>query len=503
MFAAESYAAVEVGGMIEVRGRLRENHNDVNENEAGSTAFWQEKVNLWVDAKVAEGLKGYVELMSGYGASKGWFYWGQYRTSDAAPNSVLYENNSFGFMQIRYAYIDFMIPSTPVGIKIGHMPVVLGHSIWADTKIWGSDGMLLYVVPIKELMIALGTLKGYETASNTDRTDADLYVFMLNYTFMPKNTAGFNASYIHRSGASGWGDETTETPAGDGDGYPDAGESGNRTLGVATAWGNTNSADGTLFSRINDVKVWNIMLTVDGQLDFGLGYKFEVDKQFGTLIDRSEANSVDIKASGLAVLAGASFTIPGAPVTVGFDAAYGSGDKCSRWADNINPSKGIACATTYADGAYTRTGTGTKYEGYFNFNDYGYTMIYEDIVGQKRTRGTKSSTGTYTSGLTSADFGLYNTWYAKLGASAAPIKDMSVGLDLYYLNAVVERYYGQKKHIGWEADLNFSYNIYKNLKWTFLAGYFIPGKHYEAIDASDYTKDDSAWAFEQKLSLKF
>ena len=160
-------------------------------------------------------------------------------------------------MNIRYAYIDFMIPKTPVGIKIGHFPVVLGHSIWADTSYWGSDGLLIYSSPIKELMIGLGTLKGFETATNSERADADLYVLMANYTFIPKNTAGFNASYITRSGGK------------------------NNILGN-TYWSGL-SADGAALNAINDMKFWNIMLTVDGSLDFGLNYKFEIDKQFGKM----------------------------------------------------------------------------------------------------------------------------------------------------------------------------------------------------------------------------
>ena len=476
MFAAESYAAVEVGGTIDVRGRWRQNNNDVNKDEVGSTAFWQEKVNLWVDAKVAEGLKGYVELMTGYGASKGWIYWGGASTtaSDTAPNSLLNENRALSFMQIRYAYIDFMIPGTPVGIKIGHFPVVLGHSIWANTGIWGSDGLLIYAMPIKELMIGLGTLKGYETASNTNRSDADLYVLMANYTFIPKNTVGVNASYILRTGSA------------DGNGLP------NEYWSDLSAGGAFNDAGGTAaFDDINEMKFWNIMLTAAGALDFGLGYKFEIDKQFGN-IDKKGGNSaaaeIDLKGTGLAFLLGVDFKIADI-AKVGMDLAYGSGDKCSTWAST----------TDFA----SCTSSGDKFEGYLSFNDYTYTMVYEDIVGQKRARGTKNAAGTYSSGLTGADFGLYNTMYIKVGAGVTPLKDMSIDLNIYYLRAVKEYMYAQKKNLGYEADLIFGYNIYKNLKWTFMAGYFLPGNHYKAIDTNDYTKDDAAWAFEQKLSLKF
>jgi hypothetical protein len=357
-----------------------------------------------------------------------------------------------------------MIPSTPVGIKIGHFPVVLGHSIWANTGIWGSDGLLIYAVPIKELMIGLGTLKGYETASNTNRSDADLYVLLATYTFIPKNTVGFNASYIHRSGSA------------DGNGLA------NEYWSDLSAGGAFNDAGGTAaFDDINEVKFWNIMLTLDGALDFGLGYKFEVNKQFGKLDAKggtSAAAELDLKGSGLALLLGVDYSIQKI-AKVGLDVAYGSGDKCATWA-----------GTTTGDFC---TSSGDKFEGYLSFNDYAYTMIYEDIVGQKKA----------SSSLTAADFGLYNTMYAKLGAGVTPLKDMSIDLNVYYLRAVKEYYYNQKKNIGIEADLIFGYNIYKNLKWTFMAGYLMAGNHYKAIDTVDRVDDGSAWAFEQKLSLKF
>ena len=181
----------------------------------------------------------------------------------------------------------------------------------------------------------------------------------------------------------------------------------------------------------------------------------------------------------MAFLLGAGYGI-GEIAEVKFNAAYGSGDKCANW--GTAPATGDACSTT-----------GDKFEGYLSFNNYGYTMVYEDIVGQK--------TGISTMG--SGDFGLYNTMYINVGAGVTPLKDMSIGLDIYYLRAMKEFYYGQKKNIGWEADLNFGYQIYKNLKWTLLAGYFLPGNHYKAVNSTDTVKDDAAWAFEQVLSLSF
>jgi hypothetical protein len=250
--------------------------------------------------------------------------------------------------------------------------------------------------------------------------------------------------------------------------------------------------------------MWNIMLTADGAFDFGLGYKFEIDKQLGRLDEQGYTNGTvdvfsELKAGGLALLLGVDYKIAGI-AKVGLDVAYGSGDKCGEFEE--------PAATGSTTGDRCRN-SGNRFEGYLSFNDYGYTMIYEDIVGQKRAKGVRVG-DTYTSGLTSLDFGLYNTMYAKVGASVTPLKDMSIDLNFYYLRAIQAYYRGQSKNLGGEVDLIFGYNIYKNLKWTFMAGYFLAGEHYEELaynvngtNTTDRVGDSNAWAFEQKLSLKF
>mgnify|MGYP001562046674 FL=1 len=426
MFAAsaDALAGTTVGGTVDVRGRWRQNNDDLNNNRSGSVAYWEQKMNLWLDAKIAEGLSGYVELQSR--GSDGFQTWGTNR-GDNASNQMMFENESFNSIQFRYAYIDFMIPGTPVGIKIGHFPVILGHSIWVDTSYWGTDGLLFSSSPIKELTVGAGSFKFSETAANGNPSDTDLYVLMATYTFMPKNTAGFNLSYLARSGKAF----------------------------VAGA------TDADRFDR----SLYNFMLTADGTLDFGLGYKFEFDFQAGTLNDYASSALTDISAGGFALLLGATYGIADI-VEAKFNFGYGSGDKISS-----------------AD----------KNEGYFSFNNYGYTMVYEDIVGQKTGNST----------LGAGDFGLNNTMYINFGAGVTPMKNMSAGMDIFYLMSIEENYAGQKKNIGFEVDLNFGYQIYKNLKWTFLAGYFMPGDHYETVNSTDTVKTDAAWAFEQVLSLSF
>ena len=57
MFAAESYAATEVGGTIDVRGRLRENNNDLNSSRSGNYTVWQEKSKPLGRCKDCRGVK--------------------------------------------------------------------------------------------------------------------------------------------------------------------------------------------------------------------------------------------------------------------------------------------------------------------------------------------------------------------------------------------------------------------------------------------------------------
>ncbi len=77
--------------------------------------------------------------------------WGVNQTDGAVFSAVNYQGES---LRVRQAWINFMVPGLPVGVKIGHQPLALGHGISLDTHRDGTDAILVYSKPIPDLLVA-------------------------------------------------------------------------------------------------------------------------------------------------------------------------------------------------------------------------------------------------------------------------------------------------------------------------------------------------------------
>ena len=160
-FASMAAAEVTVGGNAEIRYDLWKNIN-LNSSAATSqtTNFFDERVMVNVDAKVAEGLEGFVEFDTDN------LNWGQSTNAGNIPTYLnsemgMYSQNNRGdggpyggTIGIRQAWINAMVPGIPVGVKIGHQPLALGHGIWLNTSRYGSDAILVYSKPVPALLLA-------------------------------------------------------------------------------------------------------------------------------------------------------------------------------------------------------------------------------------------------------------------------------------------------------------------------------------------------------------
>ncbi len=155
-FASMAAAEVTVGGNAEIRYDLWKNINlNTGASTSQTTNFFDERVMVNVDAKIAEGLEGFVEFDTDNQN------WGQ-PNDGFASNVPTYLNHQFGStggvqgaaINIRQAWINAMVPGIPVGVKIGHQPLALGHGIWLDTHRYGSDAILVYSKPMPALLIA-------------------------------------------------------------------------------------------------------------------------------------------------------------------------------------------------------------------------------------------------------------------------------------------------------------------------------------------------------------
>jgi hypothetical protein len=445
-FAAKAMAEVTVGGQIEVRYDLWHDLDlDHVSDDANTQNFFAQRILLNVDAKITEGLESYIELeTTNWGTDER--PWGYQNAGFLAPisleNPVSPMNYSGERVVVRQAWVNFMLPGLPVGVKIGHQPLALGHGISLDSHREGQDAILLYSKPIPELLLAGVYVKSFEGAGaiipflvaqpgndsiSLNHNDVDVYAALANYTWMENNTVGMYYLFGH-------------------DGLNAAG------------------VPGAAVDRLH----W-IGLVTDGSIA-GVNYKGEVVYQD---INASAVGGGDFGVNhAWAGMLGASYNVMDI-ATVGAEVAYGTGTDDSR------PLNSRTFVTPY----------GTT--------SYNYAFLYNDKIGQG-PNGTGHGFG-YGDGT--GGFGLANTGYVKISASASPMERLKAGLDVILLNASATMTPGQKRYIGTEVDANINYALYDNLDLNLQGGVFIPGKWYEY--AGSYDSPDTAYGLETKLTCKF
>jgi len=488
---ASAASTITVGGSIEENYRIQGNTDlggsyfgatktTINPAHHDSASAFSTRILLNVDAKIADGLSAFVELDT--------------PTSEMNWGGAPALNHQAGTMNIKQAWINFMVPGAPVGIKIGHQPLALGHGIFLDTSRMGSDAILAYSKPLPELLVAGVYIKGVEQGLTTatpilaKNNDADFYAMLANYTFMPGNTVGVNVTYVNDRKLLG-------------------------PVGLVTGWA-------------NDVTAYNIGLIADGAVS-GINYKAEFD-YIHENAENAMGSNKDWTLDAWAAMLGVSAKV--AMVNVALEGAYGTGNQDNDPSvansavgfrgGNIGTKGGVAAPVPGLPGAGSATGrTDHAYTTPYGATSYNYAFIYNDKVGQ----GPQGSGGGFGFGDGFGGFGLANTGYVKLSVSGAPMDKLTAGLDVLYLRASENAVANIKmntgattwarttsKDLGWEIDANADYKVYDNLTLSLRGGVFMPGAWYEYSDqplipAASRVKQqtENAYAFESKLKVNF
>lgn len=279
---AEDKQEVTLGGQIFVRGWYLSNVSSSLPQKAVADTFYTTNVNLTVDAKVTDNVRGFVEIETGSGSNprnSGLWIWG-----DTNPNTGTgYDTKANADLLYRQAWIQYTgsgLVGVPAGIKVGHMLYSLGQEKFLNFTRFGSDGILVWLDPTKEAHIALSTWKLNEGPTN-NFGDTDAYIGDLSYMWEKDNTLGLNYTYVR--------------------GIPE------------------------------NMDFHNIGVNADGKIS-GLSYGAEVDVQFGNrqATDderiRTGANQMDYRGYG--IFAKLGYMID--PVNVRASFAYGSGDDNNR-----------------------------------------------------------------------------------------------------------------------------------------------------------------------------
>ena len=372
---------ITLGGELRTRGWYQDNITGAKlPLDSSSHAWYDERIRLHVDAQVSPNVQGFLQLESG--STSDVYTWGNF---NAKPTSL-------SVLQAWILYKGSGLFGFPSGLKIGHMPLALGEKQFFDHTKFGDDAIVFFMDPTKELHVGLLTIKFGEGDKLDNTDDLDGYVALAVYKLDAKNTLGVNYTYLN---------------------LPD-GEFSHQDLGLH-ANGNVS----------------------------GLGYKAEVDFQFGKA-------GHDSKFKGYGIMAGLNYMIDPLNLRAGF--AMGSGPGTSDDVKNF---------VTYL-GA-----------------DQHYTLVYEYQVA--------SAAGATATGIN-------NTTYYNLGADFSATKDIKASLDAYLLRATKNP--GGSKKLGWEVDAKVGYNVAKNLAYEVNLGYF---------DADDFYGDDAkgATVLMHKLTLNF
>ena len=413
---------IKLGGRILVRGWWFDNVNfEPNDSklwgipeDANSTAMYTTNAYLTVDAKITDNLQAYMELETSGGENRqsGLYVWG---ANDQKPSADLF------FRQLWMQYTGSGLLGVPAGIKVGHQLLTLGEKQFYNMERFGTDAVVVFVEPTKELFLGALTAKQFEGDYAVSGDDVDADVIMGTYKLDKDNTLGLFGALVN----------CNDIPLAGGPSFLDG------------------------------LQLWNIGLHANGKIMNALTYAAELDWQFGDLEERG-AGEENENFKGWAIMAKLGYAVPSAPLTIRGSFAMGSGE------DNLDDED--ISEFQFLGPADTETAVARFVH---------YTQIYERTINtaafEQVISGPLRNTGTA------------NTTYFNLGLDYMPMKDLTLSLDGFYLQATEtggwEDLLGHSvdDSLGWEVDFKGSWKITKNLTYFVEAGAFDAGDFYEDV----------------------
>jgi len=447
---AKGPTQITLGGKIIERGWFFDNVDGISPTDSPSQALYTTNVYLTVDAKVSDNLRAFLELETSNKESNnsGVFYWGAYDTKN---------DMELKFRQAWIQYTGSGLLGAPAGIKVGHMPIVLGEKIFLNNERFGDDAILVWVDPTKELHLVAGTVKLVESANTNighidHHQDLDGYVLVADYMWDKDNTIGANWTWTH---------------------------SDHNLPSLSHCLEDANGNCNIFLPDTDELNFHNIGIHANGKLG-GFTYAAEGDFQFGKAKnivfgdeDTGDVTALgDQKFKGWGAMAKVGYMID--PLNIRAMFAIGSGDD----GDDAGKIKEFQTLQgTDATGAIARL--------------THYTLIYERLI---RTAAVEAVVTTFPGGNIRST-GIANTMVYNVGIDLNPVKELSLSLDGFLLqateNGAWENLVGGyvSKNIGQEVDLKLNYQIARNLSYFAEAGMFFPGRFYTTSSPAFYGEE--------------
>jgi len=437
---AKGGTQVTIGGDLRVRGIAAMNTRDFNRhvtdgdpvvgpNGKPEKMLYDYRYRLNIEAKVTPNTKAFIQL-DGSGETSTDDN-GEFGSSDNPTNVAKKNGGSYRFgdqklgpVRMSQAWIQHTgsgLFGVPAYIKVGHQPITVGAGIFYSHTYNNDDALVAGISPIKGLDIT-GIIVKLQENGDLAADDQDVYALVVSYAVNKNITLGADATYVDSQRGTVW----------------------------TSGWS----------------RLWN----------FGFNAKANVAgfKLYGTFDFQTGGDNVDPKwdYNGYAVTLGASYKF--APVTVGLDLGYGSGD-------NKSDHKVSTFQTAQS-------------------NTVHYTFVYD--------YHTVNAAGNRTGGL-------QNTMFAQLKANGDVMKGLNIGGSVTLLSAAKKAmgggvptstagYTTSGKYIGTELDATITYQIDKGLKYFVEAGYLFAGNFWKipATGLSD-GKISDPWVVRHGLQLNF
>jgi hypothetical protein len=399
--------------------------------------------------------RGAIDQLRGYGESSNGS--GNSNVGNVPANSQYNQPNASTAF-IREAWIDFMVPGTPVGLKTGRMLGQLGQGWFERSQYGGQDAWLLYAnlgpntIAFQDVKISEGqTNQGTATVKLLDTTrsfdDVDLYSFI--GTFKPSDSATISVDLSYLNDRNG---VLLQSPiAANGAGQMQAGTGNLWNLGLSyNVKAGAATIKGEFDAQMGHVQTWGMGAAQNGGVDYN-GYQ------------------------GIVMA-----SIPVGMVTFNFNGAYGSG---------------------------TRPGSSNngQFMPLLDITQH-YTYIYEYRI--KNAAG-----GTY--------LGFANTTALSAGLMVQASKSIAVGFDTWWLQAseypttfdkpnnkfVSTALNGapssaNSKDLGVETDVKINWQISPNLSWNWQLCWWAIGNAYKIAHTGGGYEDD-IYTAQGVLMLKF
>jgi len=277
-------ADVSVGGSVQIRSRDFDNLRFSNTDPSGSYADTQERVELDVNVKAGDDVKGKIALWNDFND------WGtiEQQQGNGFGNSLSSSPaaDHFGF---REAWVNFNVPGIPVNVTAGHQLLALNQGWFLRNKHFGDDAWVIANVTGPNTAAFVNIVAQKNNAAEADSA-VDAYALLDVFKIDDSNMVMVDLSYV-KAGLS------SVVP------YP--------PLGSAVAE----------FPNIAGSNLYNLGLGYTGKIG-PLNLKVEADAQAGKLENPATSEP---KFEGNQIVIQGNVALD--PVTIEFTLARGSGTK--------------------------------------------------------------------------------------------------------------------------------------------------------------------------------